>query len=81
MADENLKFLLSNYMQSFASIVLEALVGQRNSSARLEQGTISGQCRDKLIQVSASALKNQQWALQGETDLDVESKRQSFFTH
>lgn len=68
--NENLKFFLVNQMQSFASIVLETMLDKRfyNESATYLTETanpITVVCRQELIQLSSSALKNELWALKG----------------
>lgn len=65
---EEVKFFLAQQMQSYAPVVLKALLDKRKSSVTTEWP--SDACQDDLIRVSSSAIKNEQWAVKGKFRTD-----------
>lgn len=65
MNNEDLKFYLASPMHSFASLILNTLLDKRFYNEFNHTGLVSINCRQDLIELSSSALKNEIWALKG----------------
>lgn len=65
MNNEEVKFFLATHMQHLASTVLDTLLDKRFYNNSQETGLVSSNCRQELLNVSSSALRNEFWALKG----------------